>query len=92
MICFDFFFFFSFSCILLKKQKVGTEFSILAVDGVKPKIVQPDGPIHDITDAVPLEVARQMALLEFDFFKKIMPWECYGLGLFIEDFFAFFWF
>eukprot|EP01107_Rhizomastix_libera_P012640 TRINITY_DN321_c0_g1_i5.p1 TRINITY_DN321_c0_g1~~TRINITY_DN321_c0_g1_i5.p1 ORF type:complete len:496 (-),score=172.71 TRINITY_DN321_c0_g1_i5:137-1624(-) len=69
---------------LLKKiwgnKKVGTEFSILAVDGVKPKIVQPDGPIHDITDAVPLEVARQMALLEFDFFKKIMPWECYGLA------------
>jgi hypothetical protein len=59
-------------------QATGQELSMVAVGDV-PKPIKPPVLLKDWTDLHPTELARQMALSEFTFYKKIQPTECLDL-------------
>ncbi len=47
--------------------------------GDVPKPIKPPVLLKDFTDLHPAELARQMALAEFGFYRKIQPTECLDL-------------
>lgn len=63
---------------MISRKATGQELSMVPVGDV-PKPIKPPVLLKDFTDLHPAELARQMALAEFGFYRKIQPTECLDL-------------